>query len=431
MTLLLWLSLATPAAFAGDWAGCEAPAEPMTAFETKAEWVTEFKVAVEILAQEDLSGLEAALERLEQSEVRATIVVPSTALKGNEELLFGAISRGHAIAMRAPASEILPSPPPPLPDPYLQAIKAQQKDFKRQLGERPLIWSTEGLLTLAGELGVEQSRLSHVLVDSQDGVAHRVPRPDGTRGTALVLPASPIGCKGVVEPEIWHLDHATRILMQSPTLRLPALRVRVALEDLDAAGLETLGQWIDTQMLPAQVRFVTVDEITPEIPQSQAPKGPPPGRAISPAQIAQAAEVLSASPAPLPRSVAGFSLTELFLAFCHQASALYTEATEFPEIFVGPLLAPQVSNPSSRKMPVTAAQVLAAGHDLAPKLRGSIPSFADVGDQLLTARELLWAMAWVIDTTPDGAEEIPFPDTIKDPDPSAVDLGWGESVGRD
>lgn len=431
MTLLLWLSLATPTALAGDWAGCEAPAEPMTAFETKAEWVTDFKVAVEILAEEDLSGLEAALERLEQSEVRATIVVHSTALKGNEELLFGAMASGHVLAMRAPATQILPSPPPALPDPYLQAIKAQQKDFKRQLGERPVVWSTDGLLTLAGELGVEQSRLSHVLVDSQDGVAHRVPRPDGTRGTALVLPASPIGCKGVVEPEIWHLDHVTRILMQSPALRLPAVRLRVDLEDLDTEGLETLGQWIDTQMLPAQVQFVTVDQITPQIPQSQAPKGPPPGRAITPEQIAEAAKALAASPAPLPRSVAGFSLTELFLAFCQQASALYTEATEIPEIFVGPLLAPQVSNPSSRKMPVTAAQVLAAGHDLAPKLRGNVPSFADVGDQLLTARELLWSLAWVIDTEPEGATELPFPEKIKDPDPSAVDLGWGESVGRD
>ena len=255
----------------------------------------------------------AALERLEESGVTATIVVPSSLLKGNEELLFGAQAKGHALAMRAPASQILSTPPPALPAPYLDAIKAQQKTFKKSLGERPVIWSTDGLLTLAGELGVEQSRLTHVIVDSQDGVAHRVPRPDGTRGVALVMPASPIGCKGVVDPDYWHLDHATRILMQAPELRLPALRMRVRLGDLDAEGLELLGTWVDQVMLPAGVAFVTVDKITAEIPRSQAPKGPPPGRPISPAQLQAAAKALAAQPAPLPRSVGGFSLTELFL----------------------------------------------------------------------------------------------------------------------
>jgi hypothetical protein len=110
---------------------------------------------------------------------------------------------------------------------------------------------------------------------------------------------------------------------------------------------------------------------------------------------------------------------------------VYTELAEPPEIFIGPLKAPQESARSSRKTPVTAAQVLAAGHDLAPKLRSYIPSLADVGDQLLTARELLWSLAWVIDTQPQGASEIPFPEELKDPDPSAVDLGWGVSTGRE
>jgi hypothetical protein len=133
--------------------------------------------------------------------------------------------------------------------------------------------------------------------------------------------------------------------------------------------------------------------------------------------------------------VDGFSLTELFLAFCHRASALYTEvevtADGLPDIFIGPLKAPQESTRSSRKTPVTAAQVLAAGHDLSPKLCGYIPSFADVGDQLLSARELLWSLAWVIHTEPEGADEIPYPETIKDPDPAAVGLGWGSSTGRE
>ncbi|MFT5583040.1 MAG: hypothetical protein ACI9VR_000617 [Cognaticolwellia sp.] len=427
MTFLLWLSTAS----ATDWVGCEPPEEPVTTFETQAKWVSGFKVSVELLATDSLEGLEPALKRLEESGVSATIVVPSSLLKGNEELLFGAQARGHALAMRAPASEILSTPPPPIPAPYLGAIKAQQKTFKKSLGDRPVIWSTDGLLTLAGELGVEQSRLTHVIVDSQDGVAHRVPRPDGTRGVALVLPASPIGCKGIVEPDYWHLDHATRVLMQASELRLPALRIRLNLVELDAQELEVLGTWIDQVMLPADVAFVTVNKITPEIPQSQAPSGPPPGRAITQEQLQSAAAALAGQPSPLPRSVGGYSLTELFLAFCHHASALYTEVEELPEIFVGPLKAPQESTRSSRKTPVTAAQVLAAGHDLSPKLRGYIPSFADVGDQLLTARELLWSLAWVIHTQPSGAEEVPFPEKIKDPDPSAVGLGWGTSTGRE
>ena len=430
MTLLLWLSAASTTASAADWAGCQAPAQPPTTFETQAKWISGFKVAVEILATDSLEGLEPALERLEESGVTATIVVPSSLLKGNEELLYGAQARGHALAMRAPASEILSTPPPAMPAPYLDAIKAQQKRFKKSLGERPTIWSSDGLLTLAGELGVEQSRLTHVIVDSQDGVAHRVPRPDGTRGVALVMPASPIGCKGVVDPDFWHLDHATRILMKAPELRLPALRLRMELAELDQQGLETLGTWVDEVMLPADVAFVTVDNITAEIPRSQAPSGPPPGRPISPEQLQAAAKALAAQPS-LPRSVGAFSLTEIFLAFCHHASALYTELEAPPQIFIGPLKAPQESTRSSRKTPVTAAQVLAAGHDLAPKLRGYIPSLADVGDQLLTARELLWSLAWVIDTNPEGATEVPFPETIKDPDPSAVGLGWGVSTGRE
>lgn len=427
MTLLLWLSTAS----ASDWMGCEPPEEPPTTFETQAKWVSGFKVAIEILATESLEGLEPALERLEQSGVSATVVVPSSLLKGNEELLFGAQTQGHVLAMRAPASQILSTPPPAIPTPYLDAIKAQRTAFKKSLGDRPVIWSTDGLLTLAGELGVEQSRLTHVIVDSQDGVAHRVPRPDGTRGVALVLPASPIGCKGTVSPDYWHLDHATRILMQASELRLPALRVRLELSELDAQGLQVLGTWIDQVMLPADVSFVTVNKITAEIPQSQAPSGPPPGRAITPEQLQAAASALAAHPSPMPRSVEGFSLTELFLAFCHRASSLYTEVEELPEIFVGPLKGPQESTRSSRKTPVTAAQVLAAGHDLAPKLRSYIPSFADVGDQLLTARELLWSLAWVIHTEPEGADELPFPAALKDPDPSAADLGWGTSTGRE
>ncbi|MED5372554.1 MAG: hypothetical protein VX899_16180 [Myxococcota bacterium] len=411
-------------------AACEPPADAVAEFQVTPEYVGGFPLMIELRAGDSAERLHDAVKTLDTLSVPATLVMRTEQASEQSEWLFGVVEAGHELALYSTQTELVGAPLPKLSAPWLSAIKAQSRAGKRSSGVRPTAWATDLPLSRAADLAVEQSRLSHVLLDSTDAKPHRVKRIDGTRGTALVLPAPAIGCAGTVSATHWGLDEVSLTLEQLPALRLPVLRLRLEADALGPEQLQILEGWITQVAQPAGIRFLTTSQVTPEIPLSQAPPEATEGRSLPLDTLQQAAAQLYATPlsAKLPATVQGYNLTELFLGLClHSAAVLKGE--EMPQVLrLGLLTAPAESSKSTVPGMVSASEVRLAAADLAPRLRDRIPNLVDVGDKLLAAREMLWAMAWTVAESPAPEDSVEV-QLVQDPLPSAPDLGWGASAG--
>lgn len=397
-------------------AACEPPADAVQEFLVKPEFANGYPLVVELRA-DDLDAVEPWAEALEARGWPATIVVTADvarADKGTAKLLS---QRGH---------ELVPLWEPPVEelrtvDAWWGASRELAKDFKRASGNRPKAVSAPAIPRI-GELGLDQTTVRVQLVESTVSSAHTVMRPDGTRGSLLMIPLGPHGCQGLspsVEP--WAMDDLATTIQTLPELRLPAARLVLDVDALtDPAGLEA---WLDEIAGPAGIQVVRASEVTPALPYSRPADVVPEGRQVQAEQIARIAQEL-ASAQDLPRVVADdVVLTEAFVAL-----AQFLAAIEPPEFVILPPLLPPENEPSAAApdpLP-TAAAIRATAADLVGRLRTRVPNLIDVGDDTLTAGHFLVAMAWVVHADPEDDARLTLP-APRSPSPMADDLGWGVS----
>lgn len=397
-------------------AACEPPANATQEFQVTPEFANGYPLVVE-LRTTDLDAVEPWAEALEERGWPATIVVSAQvarADKGTAKLLT---QRGH---------ELVPRWEPPVKelrtvDAWWGASRALTKEFKRASGTRPKAVAAPPIPRI-GELGLDQTTVRVQLVESTVSSAHTVMRPDGTRGSLLMVPLSPHGCQGL-HPSLdpWAMDELATTIQTLPELRLPAARLVLDVDTLtDPSGLEA---WLDAIAGPAGIQVVRASQITPALPYSRPADVVPEGRQLTAEQVVQIARELSKG-GDLPRVVAGdVGLTEAFLAL-----AQYLAAIEPPELVILPPLKAPDQEPTARppELLPTAAAIRATAADLVGRLRTRVPNLIDVGDDTLTASHFLVAMAWVVDANPEDSARLPL-GPPRSPAPLASDLGWGVS----
>ncbi len=277
-----------------------------------------------------------------------------------------------------------------------------------------------------GEAAANQLRLDTVLVEGV-GRAHLAPALDGSHGRTLVLPTSRLCQEPLTQLHHAQMDELSARLQAVPMQLELALRLPLQAEELDEAEQQLLLEWLDQVALPAGALVQTPRELEPRLPTRRSPESERPEglRPVDAAELRLAAHALLEAPTQLPRELPGaLTLTEAYLGLV-QANA---ESPERPleQVLLHGLGPPVEDASSSRAGPVTAGEVRETAARLEPFLRGSIPSFVEVGTQALTAGELLLAMAWVFVEQPSSETEVPLT-TPRSPEPYAQGLGWGRS----
>lgn len=202
--------------------------------------------------------------------------------------------------------------------------------------------------------------------------------------------------------------------------------VRVAL--VGAEGRDTdagvLGRWLDEVLLPSHARVSTAEAARAEVlagfrKPTETPDTSLDGRLVDVEQL-QAGAAALADASALPRTAQDLSLTELFAGLV----LLRAGRTEGSVVRLRALEGPAILAASSLREPVEVDP--AALTDAATALVGAwpqqVPSAMPVGGRLLTASELLVALA----SAATGADPI-VARPISVPEPNERGLGWGRS----
>ncbi|MCA9494388.1 MAG: hypothetical protein KC621_30890 [Myxococcales bacterium] len=204
----------------------------------------------------------------------------------------------------------------------------------------------------------------------------------------------------------------------------PTVRVAIVGDggrDTDAA---VLGRWLDEVLLPSRARIETAEGARAEVlagfrKPTQAPDTSLDGRLVDVEQLRAGAAAL-AELTTLPRTVEDLSLTELFAGLVlmragrTEGSVVRLRALEGPATLAASTLREPVDVDGDALTAVASALVGAWPHE--------VPSAIRVGGQLLTASELLLALA----SAESGAQPIATR-PVAVPDPNERGLGWGRS----
>jgi hypothetical protein len=223
-------------------------------------------------------------------------------------------------------------------------------------------------------------------------------------------------------------DRVATVLQRAERDSSPVVRLALDGSRRGEHDATVLGRWLDDIVLPGKVTLSTANDARLEALKDfrrGVDDAPPPeeslgGRRVPASDVRAAAEALR-DVTLLPRSLpGGLGPTEAFYAFLLTLQATDAEAPVRIGALRGPgtlaettMIGPVELSPDDVKR--TAAALLAA-------LPAEVPSALPVGDQLLTASELLLAMASVI-RGDDPAVTHP----VDVPEPNERGLGWGAS----
>lgn len=204
----------------------------------------------------------------------------------------------------------------------------------------------------------------------------------------------------------------------------PTVRVAV----VGAGGLDTdaavLGRWLDEVLVPSRAQVVTAERARSIVlagfrSPTDTPTTSYEGRLVDVEQLRAGASVL-VDATTLPRTIDDLSLTELFAGLVlmragrTEGSVVRLRALEGPATLASTTLVGPVDVDPEALTRVASSLVGAWPHE--------VPSAVPVGDRLLTASELLLALA----SASTGSEPI-VTHPVAVPEPNERGLGWGRS----
>ena len=382
-------------------------------------------------ASDERDWTEAVLATLEARGMHAAVAVPLPPPDGPDEdtlaWLADIATRGHEVVIRFTERQI-----PMDPEASLVAFRKRFKAI-RKLGTghtalAPLVnRRAEAMLGKMGFRTILQDRGPATAISRSAVVFEGQPRIGSVLGNGPY--AGPCGTR----PQVRQFtpaaaDRATRAIWGAARIEgLPTVRVGLQANDEGERDAAVLSRWLDERVVAADVRTHTPDETRKEILayfrtgaiMQEDPLEGGGGRLVSLEQVRAAAAHLDQQNI-LPRTLPGeLNLTEAFLAF----ALLLTDEVEGDVVRLTRLEGPEQSAKARTTgiVDVSRDDLLSTTRSLLDELPARVPSMLPVGDRMLTAAELLTAMAAAV------RQDTPQSWPTANPDPNAPGQGWGTS----
>jgi hypothetical protein len=368
---------------------------------------------------------DAMLTAISEAHSRATLVVPLESDPSDAVLALvkRAGEAGDEVALRLTDSQV---PRDAVGDPKrMRSLFARYR--KQSAIETVLVPSPPRMAeAILGKAGIHQ-------VIPTNGAATAAPRIaavfEGMPRSNVVLQGGPYAGQCGADPLVGAFtplaaDRASQAIFGS--MEQPFGTVRVALDTARTGADDTavLVRWLREVLAPAGI-VPTTPSLAREDARLALRDGPlesgatTAGRLVPLDRVHEAARALLASTDSLPRVLPGeLNLTEAFLAF----DLVLSDKVEGPMVRLHALQPPQTRAPSrvDEGVALPRARVVALAKQLQDELPDTIPAAFPLDGRLLTAAELLLAMAAAVEGN-ESCEARP----IEVPEPNAPGLGWG------
>jgi len=422
--IALWWSLLAGAA------PCDLAAPPDAPFGVRVR-ADRVLVVVELWADGAPNGwVDSVLRVLEARSLSGVVVVSTGPLDAARTAVLARAAAGpHEVGVRLQPDEV--------PRDVLARVSGLRAKIK------PLRQVAGKLVTVYADIGSRASEAMlgragfHVLMHTA-GPPTAQPRLaghlQGQPPINLVVLAGEYEGPCGAQPEVGAFtpraaDRAAEVIQRAQlTPVAPIVRVALGGTRASTSDAAVLGRWLDEVVTPGGARVVLPNQarvsLLPrirrgrtEVAEDDLDAG---GRVISFDDAQAAARSLTRVPL-LPRALpGGLSPAEAFYAF-----ALIAEAPEPPtSVRIGALRGPFTESTSGIGDGVflPASDVRNTARSLLAALPDEVPAALPVGDTLLTATELLIALAGVV-RGEDPVQVTP----ISVPEPNQAGLGWGEA----
>lgn len=409
---MIWWS----AAFA-----CPEPGAPDAPFDV---WPSApgVHVLVEVWAAGAPEGwADGVLDALDAHGVPALVVVPARLEPSTYAPLLARVGASpHALGIALPEALV------PTGDADVRPLRRAVAPLAKAAGERPrAVVSRVGSRTVEGLL---QRAGYRVLVDA-GGVAGQPPRVagylDGQAPTGVVVPPGPWDGDAPARCAPFGpatADHLARTLERAVGIeRVPMVRWVLEGRGGGPDDAAVVDRWLTEVGRPSGATFGAGDEARAAwLDRSGGDVGASAvgGRGVPVSTVRQAAAALAGAttlPATLPGDL---DPTEAFLAFALVATGRDDGIVHLPAAG-GPI---QNAASSAGPGPVDRQALVAWARDLLADVPTALPSAARIGDRVLPAREILFALASLV-----RGEDPVVAGPVADPDPNAPGLGWGRS----
>lgn len=416
-TALMAASLAAP---------CLEPTPMDTPLQVRPPENADVVVIAEIhVAPNGVDWARRVLAQADQRDIDVAVVVRMEELDAwePESAFFAEITQaGHELTLFI-------DPGDTNPDLVLHAVKTQSKRLKRWSKARTRVARTTKLDARYEAWLGKYGYLTVLAADQSE------PRPaialDGQPAVGVIIPAGPFEGDCGTEPVIgaWTpamADRATIALRQAADdTRTRFLRMGLGSTFAVDGDAALFGTWLDTIIAPSGA--VMLDPIDARAPARAAARrqvamafvDEAPGRRVDVAEVNEVAISLSTATV-LHRQLASMNPTEAFYALM----SVITDRIEGPTVRMRPLDGPRNLATTSLIGPVDidAVALVALANQLLDTPPDAIPAAVPVGDRLLTAAEILVAMASLA-----NGDTPPFTHPISVPDPNQPGLGWGST----
>ncbi len=419
--LIAWLAAAAVAATC-DLSG---PADAGFAVPLEADRV---RVVVELWAEgADPAWAHALLDALDARGLGAVVVVPPDDV---DEALLARVAAGpHEAAIVLDERDV--------PRDVLQRLgdlKRQLKPVRKAAGGATVVLAPIGSRASEAMLGRAGFRALVNVQGPPTAQARMAGHLEGQPRINVVLHAGPYEDACGTDPRVGPFtpvaaDRAAQAIQRANrSPGVPIVRVSLVGARGASTDAQVLGRWIDEVLVAGGVSVVTASAARLEALQSfRRGEEPPPaeaaggGRVVAHAQAVQAAEALR-DVVVLPRSLPGeLSPTEAFYAFCLVASG----RSEGSAVRIGALLGPPTLAESTLggEVALDPERVRGVARSLLAAMPSEVPAALPVDGHLLTASELLLALASVV-----RGDEAPTTRPVAVPEPNERGLGWGAAT---
>ncbi|NCG19212.1 MAG: hypothetical protein GWP91_09390 [Rhodobacterales bacterium] len=376
----------------------------------------------------------SVLDAVESQGQHVTLILPLPPPEGAEPwslaLAERAAAGGHEVGVQF-VHQDLPVDTMASPRPFMQRMKTLRKAAGGvKLAVAPLpSRSTEALLGRLGFRTLLQSRGSATATPRLSAVFEGQPR------IGAVLQTGPYAGACGTRPEVVSFtpaaaDRVTQTLWGAARLDgVPVMRAAIQGQTEVGHDAEVVGRWIDEVLSPAgqglssgersRADAVAYFRTGKTMEANALDTGG--GRLVHIGVLKKVAESL-ADENILPRILPGdLNLSEAFLGF----TLILAGQTEGEVVRLSALAGPELHS-DSRLKGITAVEksaLIALATALVAELPKRVPANLPVGNQLLTATEVLTAMASVL-----REDQPPSTWPTAAPDPNAPGQGWGEAT---
>lgn len=425
-TWSLFLALSAPAR-----AGCALDAPPDAPFTAAAD-ADEVQVVLELwLGGAEAEWAEAILAVLDARGLGATIVVPAAPPTEAIARVLARIKKTlHDPAIALQAGEV------PRDKDGARALKDAIAAVAELAGPVRTVIAPVGARQPEALLGTLGFRSIENTAGPATAEARMAGMFEGQPRVNVVLPPGPYEDACGADPHVAPFtpasaDRATWAIARAARGRgTPVVRIALDGGGGRASDAEVLGRWLDEVLLPSGAGIGTAEAARQVVLRgfrdptpAPAPGADDSGRLVQLDEVVRAAQEIGA-PATLPRAFAGdLTATEAYQAFLLVAAG----RNEGQIVRLTHLRGPASDARSTLSGPITlpAEEVRAAAKGLNAALPAEIPSAFPVGGHLLTAGEMLLALAGVV----RGDDPVTV-QPVANPDPNQRGLGWGESTLR-